>query len=122
MNRNTKARKRLTLLERKALDAHWEVLGDFPCIVTGNRGVTLHHCHGGSMKDAGIHRGMGQRPSDWLVIPIIDDLHTGARGIDSGMGVLTWEERFGTQMHHLRKISRLPGYNVFELAGYDIEI
>jgi len=112
----------MTLLERKVIAAHLNALAQLPCVVTGQSPVTLHHCHGGSLKDAGIHRGKSQRPSDFLVIPIVEQLHTGALGIDGGLGVRTWEFRFGRQMDHLHKISRFMEINVFALSGYDIEL
>lgn len=122
MQRNTKERKRLSKLERDVIDGHRTLVADMGCILTGKYPATLHHCHGGSLKDNGIHRGMGQRPSEFLIIPLIADLHTGRDGIDSGMGVRTWERKYGTQMDHLREVSRRVKYNVFELAGYDIEV
>jgi len=122
MNRSTKAWKRLPLHERKAIAAHHDAVRDLPCVVTGVRGVTLHHCHSGSMSESGINRGAGQRPSDWLVIPLLANLHIGPHGIDGNRGVISWEEANGTQMEHLKSISQALGYNVFHAAGYDIDV
>jgi len=114
MNRSTKAWKRLTADQKKAIRAHLTAVADLPCVVTGRFPATLHHCHGGSLADAGINRGAGQRPSDWLTIPIIADLHTGNNGIDYGKGVRSWEAEHGAQMDHLKTVSEWLGYDVFE--------
>jgi len=121
MNRSTKAWKRIPLRERKAIEAHHNAVRQLPCVVTGRHDVTLHHCHSGSLGEAGIKRGVGQRPSDWLVIPLALELHIGD-GIDGGTGVKTWEAQHGTQMDHLKTICRQVGYNVFHAAGHDIEV
>lgn len=113
MNRSTKAWKRLPLSERKAINAHLEAVAELPCVVTGRFPATLHHCHSGSLAEAGFNRGGSQRPSDWLVIPLILELHVG-NGIDGGKGVLTWEAEHGTQMDHLKTVSEWLGYDVFE--------
>ena len=117
----SKAYKRLSLEERKAIDMHLSNVAKLPCVVTGRSDVTLHHCHSGSLGDNGIKRGTGQRPSDWLVIPIVLELHVG-NGIDGGIGVRTWEEQNGTQMQHLCEVFRQLGYNGFKIAGYDINV
>lgn len=78
--------------------------------------VTLHHCHGGSMRQFGQLRGFGQKVSDYLVIPIHADYHIGQYGCDSGMGIETWETRFGTQVEMLIEVSELLEYDVFKLA------
>jgi len=116
MNRSTKAWKRLPLAERKAIAAHITAVANLPCVVTGHFPATVHHCHSGSLADAGINRGAGQRPSDWFTIPIIADLHTGNGGIDGSKGVRSWEAEHGTQMDHLKTVSGWLGYDVFERA------
>lgn len=80
--------------------------------------VTLHHCHGGSLREEYPHlaRGKGQKVSDWLVIPIVADIHTGPMGIDGFMGVSAWEAMFGRQTDFLRQVSEAVGYDVFTLA------
>ena len=121
MARKTKQWKRIPLRERQAISQYHEILADMPCVVTGKRPVTLHHCHSGSMADAGINRGLSQRPSDWLVIPIIMDLHVGPQGIDGDKGVRSWEAEHGTQMDHLRSLQKKLGIDLFTLAGYPQE-
>lgn len=113
---STKAWRRLPLAERKAIKAHEALLRQLPCVVTGRTPVTLHHCHGGSMKEAGFHVGMGEKASDWLQIPIHADLHVGPMGIDGGFGVKAWEELNGRQIDHLGAVSKKLGYNVIERA------
>lgn len=122
MNRSTKAWKRIPLNERKAIARHQALVRSMPCVVTGSSNVTLHHCHSGSLREAGITRGVGQRPSDWLVIPITLDLHIGNGGIDGSKGVISWEKEHGTQMDHLKKVFQQVGYNGFHIAGYDIKV
>jgi len=118
VSRSTKQWKRKPLRERKAIMAYHSMLAEMACVVTGKRPVTLHHCHGGSLADAGINRGMSQRPSDWLVIPIIMDLHVGPQGIDGGKGVRSWEAEHGTQMDHLLALQEKLNIQLFTLAGY----
>lgn len=86
------------------------------CILTGRKPATLHHCHGGSIKDRGYHVGMGQRQSHALVIPLVAELHSiGGRGIDSGMGVRSWEAEFGLQADLIDEVSEAVGYSLWEL-------
>lgn len=118
MSRSTKQWKRIPLQERKDIRAYHNMLAEMACVVTGKRPVTLHHCHGGSLADAGITRGMSQRPSDWLVIPIIMDLHVGPHGIDGGKGVRSWESEHGTQMDHLLALQEKLDIDLFVLAGH----
>lgn len=119
----TKAWKRLPLEERKAIEAHEIFLRSMYCMATGKHPVSLHHCHGGSLKDHGIHVGTGQKNNHWLQIPIHLEIHVGPQGIDGNIGVAAWEERWGTQFDMLCEVSRRAGFNVFKRAGYDdIEI
>lgn len=74
------------------------------------------------MRLIGVHKGMGQKTSDWLCIPLAARYHTGCDGIDAGVGVATWEARFGTQVEHLDAICRRLGYNVWHRAGVAREV
>ena len=96
---------------------HWRTVASLPCMVSARPGVTLHHCHGGSMIERGVARGMGQKVSDYLVIPLHAEYHTGNYGIDSGMGVDEWEALFGNQADMLDHLCEILGYDVWELAG-----
>ncbi len=88
------------------------------CVITNNPVVTLHHCHGGSMTDAGYQSGTAQRGSgsEALVIPLKAEYHVGDEGIDYGIGVITWERYYGTQIEHLKDIGEQLGYDLFSLA------
>lgn len=57
-----------------------------------------------------VSRGMGQKTSDWLVIPLCFNHHVGEEGIDNGIRftVKEWEDTFGRQRDHLdRTLERL---------------
>jgi hypothetical protein len=92
----------------------------------GHEGVgrmTVHHCHSGSIAEHGITRGFGQKASDWLVIALPQELHVmSPTAIDGSIGVVTWEQQFGTQFDALCWLSRKLGYNVFKKAGFNIAI
>lgn len=68
------------------------------------------------MKLNGWHVGMGQKQNPFLQIPLKADYHVGDMGIDSGMGVETWEQRFGTQMEHLQWVNDQLPYDIFWMA------
>lgn len=101
---------------RVSSSAHEKNLRELRCAVTRNPHVTLHHCHGGSVKEAGWHVGMGQKQNPFLQIPLKAEYHTGDMGIDYGYGVETWEEHFGTQMEHLQWVNEQLGYDIFKEA------
>lgn len=98
---------------------HWDRVGSLRCLITGKPAPTLHHCRGGSMVPIIGLKSLSQKTSDWLVIPLDEIMHTGALGIDSGMGVKTWEEKFGQQVLLLDQLCWVLGYNVWERAGID---
>lgn len=103
------------------VEAYWQTLREMGCIVTGRTdGVTIHHCHSGSMADAGINRGGGQKVSDWLVIPLNRELHCiGPDAIDGavGGGVITWEAKNGRQVDHINTLIARTGIDVWAKAG-----
>lgn len=69
-----------------------------------------------------VQKGMGQKTSHWLVIPLDWELHTGKLGIDAGQPWLTtedWEREFGQQAELLDQVSRMVGVNVWRQAGID---
>lgn len=99
-------------------DAHWALIRSLPCMVCGKPGPsTLHHPHGGSMRYRGVHKAGGKKTSDFLVIPLCVDHHTGYAGIDSGMGVLTWEQRFGEQAGMIDRLGGWLGLDLWALAS-----
>ncbi len=63
---------------------------------------------------------MAQRQNDFLGIPLCPHHHTGAMGIDTGMGgavfVTQWEWLFGSQVGYLLWTEKQLGYDIFELA------
>jgi hypothetical protein len=74
------------------------------------------------MRELGqLVRGVSQKSSDWLQIPLATWLHVGDQGIDV-IGVETWEARYGRQIDHLEEVSRRLGYSVFALAGFEREV
>jgi hypothetical protein len=102
-----------------SIKQHWHNVAELGCIVSGAPSPTLHHVHGGSVtQELGFdwQPGMAQKQNHFLVIPLAARLHTGNEGIDSGMGVQSWELLYGTQMDHLRAVSEALGYDVLELA------
>lgn len=110
---------------------HWPAVRALRCVISAQPEPTLHHVHGGSVSrllaSLGEHkRGKGQKTNDALVIPIASEFHTGAWGIDNGLcrfGVVAvWEQEFGEQVAHLEWVSRQLGYNVFRLAGLEINL
>jgi hypothetical protein len=99
---------------------HWNAVARLGCLISGRPYPTLHHCHGGSLRDAGIHKGMGQKTSDWLVIPLAAEYHSVAPlGIDAGgMSVVEWEAMFRTQLSMLHEVSDRLGYDVIAKARF----
>ncbi len=99
---------------------HEKNLRALKCVVSHRTPVTLHHCHGGSMKDLFRNPGMAQKACPYLQIPLHSNYHTGQFGIDSGMGttgwVAEWERTFGRQLDHLRDVSGQLGYDVIRSA------
>lgn len=98
---------------------YWSRVAALGCIVSRHCDATLHHAHEGSMVTVGVHRSIGRKNSDWLVIPLHMDYHVGRFGIDSGMGVLAWEQRFGRQVDMLDQVCRELNVNAWVLAGID---
>lgn len=68
------------------------------------------------MKDAGYHSGGAQRGcGEALILPLKAQFHVGEDGIDYGVGVLTWEAWYGTQMEHLQEVNDQLDYDIFWL-------
>jgi hypothetical protein len=104
---------------------HWEKVRALGCCVSNtDQGVTIHHCHGGSVVDffgKECMPGEGQRQNHFLVIPLAEKYHTGDYGIDTGMGmfkgVKDWERVMGKQVDWLNWVNKHLEYDIFELAG-----
>ena len=68
------------------------------------------------MVEAGYNSGGAQRGcGEALVIPLKAQFHVGEDGIDYGVGVLTWERWYGTQIDFIREVGELLGYDLFQL-------
>jgi hypothetical protein len=106
----------MKMAKPKAVREHWDRVAALGCVISGAFHPTLHHCHGGSLRNLGIHKGVGQKTSDFLVIPLAAIYHTGRYGADI-LPIFEWERLFGTQEAHLDEVSRRLGYSVWELAG-----
>ena len=78
---------------------HFNRVAAVGCVVCG-QAAEIHHATGGSMLDRGVARGMSQKVSDWLVIPLCPTHHRGRLGIHT-MTVPDWEHCFGDQAAHL---------------------
>jgi len=71
------------------------------------------------MIERGVERGGAQKTSDFLVIPLDAEYHTGNHGIDTSMSVTTWEHLFGKQADMVDEVCELLGYDVWKLAGVE---
>jgi hypothetical protein len=103
-------------MESVSIRQHERNLRDLKCAVSRMTPVTLHHCHGGSIKSSGWHVGMGQKQNPFLQIPLHAMYHIGDWGIDSGVGVESWEKTWGRQWDHLIWVNNQLGYNIFAEA------
>lgn len=115
--------KKKKVKRSKELDDHFAAviaLGPHPSVFRAFERLEIHHVHGGSVKEAGLHVGMAQKQNDWLVICLPKSLHTGNEGIDYGYGVLSWEQDFGSQMELLRWTADQLDVDVFEKAGVQV--
>lgn len=126
LRRSPIKRKRKTV--PKEIRDHWGRVSALGCVICGQAQATIHHVHGGSIRDyfgAKGMPGMGQKQNDWLVIPLAPQYHTGNQGIDNGFGeyksVVEWEVRFGRQSDFLEavreEIRARYGYDIYERAG-----
>jgi len=98
----------------KEIRDYWKKLSwELGCVITRQSPTTIHHCRG-------IFTGMGQKTSDWLVIPLLAQFHTGDFGIDNGMGIYKgvneWEKKFGKQAIFLDVICNRLDIDVWEMA------
>ena len=104
------------------LQCHFDLVGRLPCCVSGGFPVTIHHVHGGSVSDRlaemGLHQlsGIGLRGmSDWLVLPLVAELHCiGPLAIDGPMGVNKWERRFAKQADLVDQVGEQIGYSLWQ--------
>lgn len=99
-----------------SVTAHEKALRELRCVISHSTQVTLHHCHGGSMAESGWAVGMAQKQNPFLQIPLNAHYHVGDMGIDYGVGVLTWEKWYGSQMELLEQVNKQLPYNLWEEA------
>jgi len=59
---------------------HLERIAQLPCVLCGAHGVHVHHLREG--------QGMGQRASNFLVIPLCPECHTGHLGLHGNRALL----------------------------------
>jgi hypothetical protein len=115
----------------KAIADHLDHVRDLGCCVIyphgctcphamyGHARATAHHVHGGSVSRI-TKPGMSQKSNDYLTIPLCPALHSmSSEGIDSGKGVLSWENKYGDQFMWLLWTGRQLGVDLFELAGIE---
>jgi len=100
---------------------HWDRVADLGCIVCLAKPATIHHCHGGSLKEIGLHRAGGKKPIDWLVVPLCPTHHTGDFGIDGPMGVKRWEREYWPQVELLQWVSDRVGFDVIAKAREEMK-
>lgn len=96
-------------------------VAELGCVVTRYPEPTLHHIHSGSCADNGYHSGMAMRGiNPYLVIPLRAELHcAGPEAIDAGIGVRTWESKYGDQVAWMDEVCRRTGVNAWRIAGID---
>ena len=100
------------------IQLYHKIIRELGCCISGSPDPTLHHCHGGSMRQFGQLRGIGQKVSDWLVIPLHSVYHSmGQFAIDGSYGVRRWESTFGTQVYWLDWCREHTGIDPFTMAG-----
>lgn len=125
LQRKTPLRSKKKQVPKEIRD-HWQRVAKLGCVVTFSDMASIHHCHGGSIREFFGSKGMpgvGQKQNDWLVIPLHPRLHTGSEGIDNGMGttVASWERRYGKQIQFLKQVRQQilqkHGYDILERAG-----
>lgn len=99
------------------IDEYEKMLRAQPCMISGLPCETLHHVIGGSVRERLGVRGTNKH-SDWLQLPLTHDHHQGANGIHT-MGVIEWEERFGTQSGMIDELCHRFNLDLWDLARKD---
>jgi len=100
----------------RTIKEHQANVRELRCVVTNSPYPTIHHCHGGSMVNAGYNSGVALRGvGEALILPLKADFHIGDEGIDFVIGVTTWECWYGDQMEHLADVNALLPYDIWEL-------
>ena len=90
------------------------------CVCRNPVNTTYHHCKSGSMTEwfgYELSPGTGQKQNEFLGIPLCWHHHVFDQGVDSGMGVITWEGQYGTQVYYLRWVNKQLEYDIWEESG-----
>lgn len=106
--------------------AHYAIIGQQACVISGAMKPTIHHAQGPSIRARLVALGIVGKfdgtkslsmrgTGDALLLPLAAQYHTGAEGIDAGLGRTTWEETFGAQADFIDRVSSLIGYDMWEL-------
>jgi hypothetical protein len=85
-------------MKAKERKARFNALSEHGCSVC-RQPAEIHHLIG--LK----YSGMAQKAEDTMTIPLCVNHHRGAEGIHQ-IGQKTWEEAYGEQEHHLKRIER----------------
>lgn len=93
---------------------HYSKVAALPCMATGSSPVILHHPHSGSMRERGIHKGMAQKVSNYLVIPLTDACHK-----ELHQNITVWEAKYGAQAEMVDELCRILGMDLWALAKED---
>ncbi len=100
---------------RRSIKDHYKNVAQLGCAITRSNNVVLHHCTGGSMIPRYGLSGMSKRGiSDWLVIPLRPDLHTGSDYAFHEIGADDWERRFEDQFVLLCWVNSMLDYDIFD--------
>ena len=101
---------------------HHRLVRKLSCVVCDQWPATLHHVHSGSVSERLASMGMdpmmtgrGSAGSEALVIPLGAMYHVGREGIDYGIGVRTWELKWGKQADFVDEVGYALGYNLWDL-------
>lgn len=100
----------------KQVQSHWDAVAGMGCCICRAPNPSLHHAYGPSMQERGVYKGMGQKTSDWLVIPLCHHHHQGRAGIHT-LGVKRWEREFMPQAQILDEIGEHVRLDLFALAA-----
>ena len=101
-----------------AVRRYWNRLIAGGCCICG-RDAEIAHCHGGSVRDKMQEpkaKGKKLARYDWLVLPLCPEHgrnpYPGALDSD----VAAWEEKHGTQVHHLDILSNMLSVDIWTLS------
>jgi len=102
---------------------HWNKVAEVGCIITHSPNPTLHHIHSGSCTEIIGLGGVALKTNDWLVIPLVGWLHVGGpQAIDGCIGVLSWEEKWETQVNLMDELCRRMNMNIWAKANITREV